>query len=138
MTRLPRPKYPSDSKNYHEIRRPGCAQTIRLPEELLDTSVTLRRCLGPKTSHAAVIRFLFEAIDAAITAVIQVEDARIIRDSQLHPYVSNCNHEELEFEDVEDSEDEEMSNEETREEAGLGGADVDSVLYVDSQPENVT
>ncbi|KAL2636453.1 hypothetical protein R1flu_007932 [Riccia fluitans] len=137
MTRPPRPKYPSDSKNYHEIRRPGCAQTIRLPEELLDTYVTLRRCLGTKTSHATVIRFLFEAADATITAVIQAEDARIIQDSQLHPSVSNCNQEEPEFEDVEDSEDEELSNEETREKAGLGGVDVDSVLCADSQLENV-
>ncbi|KAL2632320.1 hypothetical protein R1flu_017006 [Riccia fluitans] len=136
MTRLPRPK--SDNKNYHEIRRPGCAQTIRLPEELLDTYVTLRRCLGPKTSHATVIRFLFEAADATITAVIQAEDARIIQDSQLHPSVSNCNQEEPEFKDVEDSEDEELSDEETMEEVGLGGADVDNVLCADSQPENVT
>ncbi|KAL2612269.1 hypothetical protein R1flu_023961 [Riccia fluitans] len=113
MTRPPRPKYPSDSKNYHEIRRPGCAQTIRLPEELLDTYVTLR------------------SFDPS-------QDAQIIQDLQLHPSVSNCNHEELEFEDVEDSEDEELSDEETREEVGLGGADVDSVLCADSQLENVT
>ncbi|KAL2635868.1 hypothetical protein R1flu_007347 [Riccia fluitans] len=137
MTQLPRPKYPSDSKNYHEIRRPGCAQTIRLPKELLDTYVTLKRYLGPKTSHVAVIRFLFEAADAAITAVIQAKDARIIRDSQLHPSVSNCNQEEPEFEDEEDSEDEELSDEETREEAGLGDANVDSILCADSQLENV-
>ncbi|KAL2635012.1 hypothetical protein R1flu_006491 [Riccia fluitans] len=37
MTRPPCPKYPSDRMNYYEIRRPGCAQTIRLPKELLDT-----------------------------------------------------------------------------------------------------
>ncbi|KAL3697018.1 hypothetical protein R1sor_011094 [Riccia sorocarpa] len=34
MMRPPRPKYPSDSKNFHEVRRPGYAHTIRLPEEL--------------------------------------------------------------------------------------------------------
>ncbi|KAL2632578.1 hypothetical protein R1flu_004057 [Riccia fluitans] len=75
MTRPPCPKYPFDNKNYHEIKRPGCAQTIRLPEELLDTYVTLRRCLGPKTSHVAIIRFLFEAANAAITTVLEAEDA---------------------------------------------------------------
>ncbi|KAL2641250.1 hypothetical protein R1flu_008837 [Riccia fluitans] len=69
--------------------------------------------------------------------MIQAEDARIIQDSQLHPSVSNCNQEEPEFKDVEDSEDE-LFDEETREGAGLGGADVDSVLCAYSQPENVT
>ncbi|KAL2643390.1 hypothetical protein R1flu_010977 [Riccia fluitans] len=133
MTRPPHPKYPSDSKNYHEIKRPSCVQTIRPPEKLLDMYMTLRRCLGPKTSHAPVIRFLFEAADAAITVVIQAEDARIIRDLQLHPSMSNCNKEEPEFEGVEDSEDEELSDEETREEVGLGGADVDGVLCADSR-----
>ncbi|KAL3682660.1 hypothetical protein R1sor_000682 [Riccia sorocarpa] len=66
MTRPPRPKYPSDAKDYHEIRRPGCAHTIRLPEDLLPTYVNLKRCLRPRTSHTDVIRFLFEASEAAI------------------------------------------------------------------------
>ncbi|KAL3677058.1 hypothetical protein R1sor_027006 [Riccia sorocarpa] len=35
MTRPPRPKYPSDTKNYHDLRKTRCAHTVRLPEELL-------------------------------------------------------------------------------------------------------
>ncbi|KAL3687939.1 hypothetical protein R1sor_014248 [Riccia sorocarpa] len=33
MTRPPRPKYPSDLRNYHDIRKPCSAHTIRVPEE---------------------------------------------------------------------------------------------------------
>ncbi|KAL3684233.1 hypothetical protein R1sor_002255 [Riccia sorocarpa] len=82
MTRPPRPRYPSDTKNYHDARRPGCPHTIRLPEELLDTYVALKRALGAKTSHADVIRFLFEAADAAITSVVQAAEPVVCQDSQ--------------------------------------------------------
>ncbi|KAL3696412.1 hypothetical protein R1sor_010488 [Riccia sorocarpa] len=51
MTRPPRPKYPSDSRNYHEIQKPGHAHTVRLPEELLEKYTALKIALGPKKSH---------------------------------------------------------------------------------------
>ncbi|KAL3702088.1 hypothetical protein R1sor_020110 [Riccia sorocarpa] len=82
MTRPPRPKYPSDLKNYHELRKPGCAHTIRLPEELLVTYVDLKRALGARTTHADVIRFLFEAADPAIQAALQSDAFRVVHDSQ--------------------------------------------------------
>ncbi|KAL3696782.1 hypothetical protein R1sor_010858 [Riccia sorocarpa] len=72
--RPPRPKYPSDSKNYHKIRRPSQPHTVRLPEELLETYVSLKRTLGQRTSHANIVRFLFEAADAAISAVVQTAE----------------------------------------------------------------
>ncbi|KAL3700090.1 hypothetical protein R1sor_018112 [Riccia sorocarpa] len=52
MTHPPRPKYPSDAKNYHDMRWPGFAHTIRLPEELLQPYVNLKVTLGPRTTHA--------------------------------------------------------------------------------------
>ncbi|KAL3677928.1 hypothetical protein R1sor_020884 [Riccia sorocarpa] len=73
MTRPPRPKYPSDAKNYHDLRRPGFAHTIRLPEELLQLYVNLKCALGPRTTHADVIRVLFEAAEATIQAVMQLD-----------------------------------------------------------------
>ncbi|KAL3684035.1 hypothetical protein R1sor_008785 [Riccia sorocarpa] len=82
MTRPPRPRYPSDSKNYHDARKPNCPHTIRLPEELLDTYLALKRALGAKTSHADVIRFLFEAADAAISSVVQAAEPVVCEDSQ--------------------------------------------------------
>ncbi|KAL3701138.1 hypothetical protein R1sor_019160 [Riccia sorocarpa] len=72
MTRLPRPKYPSDSRNFHKVPRPGYTHTIRLPEELLETYCSLKRALGLRSSHEDVLRFLFEAAKGAITAVLQL------------------------------------------------------------------
>ncbi|KAL3676294.1 hypothetical protein R1sor_026242 [Riccia sorocarpa] len=89
MTRPPRPKYPTDSKNYHEARRPGHAHTIRLPEELLDTYLQLKKSLGARSSHADVIRFLFDAAESAITSVIQASEPQLIPDSQLHGFATN-------------------------------------------------
>ncbi|KAL3690843.1 hypothetical protein R1sor_004494 [Riccia sorocarpa] len=77
MTRPPRPKYPSDSKNYHEQRRPRFTQTIWLPEDLMETYASLKRCLGPNKYHADVVRFLFEAADGAIMSVIEAERSRL-------------------------------------------------------------
>ncbi|KAL3675066.1 hypothetical protein R1sor_025014 [Riccia sorocarpa] len=51
MTQLLRPKNPSDCKNYHELRKPGLAHTIRLPEELLTTYNDLKRSIRAKTTH---------------------------------------------------------------------------------------
>ncbi|KAL3680501.1 hypothetical protein R1sor_023457 [Riccia sorocarpa] len=82
MTRPPRPRYPSDTKNYHDARHPGCPHTIRLPEELLDTYVALKRALGARTSHADVVRFLFEAADAAIASVVQAAEPVVCQESQ--------------------------------------------------------
>ncbi|KAL3681385.1 hypothetical protein R1sor_024341 [Riccia sorocarpa] len=81
MTRLPRPKYPSDCKNYHEVWRPGYAHTIRLPEELLKTYAALKRALGVNKSHVDVVRFLFEAADPTISAVLQRESDRAMDES---------------------------------------------------------
>ncbi|KAL3693011.1 hypothetical protein R1sor_006662 [Riccia sorocarpa] len=82
MTLPPRPKYPSDQKNYHDTRKPGFAHTIRLPEELLGVYVSLKHALGPRSSHADVIRFLFEAAETSIQAVIQANEAHVVRDNQ--------------------------------------------------------
>ncbi|KAL3699113.1 hypothetical protein R1sor_017135 [Riccia sorocarpa] len=82
MTRPPRPKYPSDAKNYHDLRCPGFAHMIRLPEELLQPYVNLKRALDPRTTHTDVIRFLFEAAEAAIQAVMQSDNVLAIPDSQ--------------------------------------------------------
>ncbi|KAL3692876.1 hypothetical protein R1sor_006527 [Riccia sorocarpa] len=84
MTRPPRPKYPSDSKNYHDLRRPGFAHTVRLPEELLDTYTNLKKALGPKSSHADVLRFVFEATESAISAVLQAVEPLVAPDSQVN------------------------------------------------------
>ncbi|KAL3686946.1 hypothetical protein R1sor_013255 [Riccia sorocarpa] len=35
MTRPPRPKYPSDAKNYHDLRRPGFACMFKLLSPLV-------------------------------------------------------------------------------------------------------
>ncbi|KAL3680974.1 hypothetical protein R1sor_023930 [Riccia sorocarpa] len=86
MTRPPRPKYPSDSKNYHEQRRPGFTQTIRLPEDLLETFTSLKGSLGSRKSNADVIRFLFEAAEPAITSMIEAESSRLLPDL-LHSHV---------------------------------------------------
>ncbi|KAL3685389.1 hypothetical protein R1sor_003411 [Riccia sorocarpa] len=81
MTRPPLPKYPSDMKNYHESRRPGYAHTVRLPEELLEKYVALKNPLGPRKSHADVIRFLFEAAEPAIASVLRERSDRAVIDS---------------------------------------------------------
>ncbi|KAL3684744.1 hypothetical protein R1sor_002766 [Riccia sorocarpa] len=78
MTRPPRPKYPSDSRNYHEIRKPGHAHTVRLPEELLEKYMVLKNALGPKKSHADVIRFLWEAAEPAISSILQGKRDRVV------------------------------------------------------------
>ncbi|KAL3680545.1 hypothetical protein R1sor_023501 [Riccia sorocarpa] len=82
MTRPPRPKYPSDLRNYHEIRKPGFAHTVRLPEELLETYEKLKRAMGPKTTHADALRFIFEAAESAIQAVVQAAEPIVVGDSQ--------------------------------------------------------
>ncbi|KAL3695438.1 hypothetical protein R1sor_009514 [Riccia sorocarpa] len=87
MTRPPRPKYPSDSKNYHDIRKPGCAHTVRLPEELIEKYVALKNALGSRKSHADVIRFLFEAAEPAIAAVMQQREDHVVIDSEEIPIV---------------------------------------------------
>ncbi|KAL3692598.1 hypothetical protein R1sor_006249 [Riccia sorocarpa] len=87
MTRPPRPKYPSDSKNYHDIRKPGCAHTVRLPEELIEKYVALKNALGSRKSHADVIRFLFEAAEPAIAAVLQQCEDHVVIDSEEIPIV---------------------------------------------------
>ncbi|KAL3682541.1 hypothetical protein R1sor_000563 [Riccia sorocarpa] len=80
---------PSDGKNYHEVRRPGYAHTIRLPEELLETYAALKRALGSNKSHADVVRFLFEAADPAISAVLQRETGRAMNDQYLLPTMAS-------------------------------------------------
>ncbi|KAL3689145.1 hypothetical protein R1sor_015454 [Riccia sorocarpa] len=85
MTRPPRPKYPSDKVNYHDLKKP----------------------------------------DAAITTKIQVEDARsccILRMSEVMTM-------KVEFEEVEDDpEGTDLSDEETRDEAGQI-SDVDVMMF---------
>ncbi|KAL3689059.1 hypothetical protein R1sor_015368 [Riccia sorocarpa] len=83
MMRPRRPKYPSDSKNYHDLRRPGFAHTVRLPEELLDIYTNLKKALGPKSSHADVHRFVFETAESAISAVLQAAEPLVAQDSQV-------------------------------------------------------
>ncbi|KAL3686945.1 hypothetical protein R1sor_013254 [Riccia sorocarpa] len=68
MTRPPRPKYPSDAKNYHDLKRLGFAHTVRLPEELLDIYVNLKRTLK----------------EAAIAAVVQAAEPLVVPDFH-HP-----------------------------------------------------
>ncbi|KAL3681050.1 hypothetical protein R1sor_024006 [Riccia sorocarpa] len=82
MTRPPRAKYPSDGKNYHEAQRPEYTHTIRLPEELLDMYVALKNSLGPRKSHADVVRFLFEAAEPTITAVLQFQEQRPVPENE--------------------------------------------------------
>ncbi|KAL3693214.1 hypothetical protein R1sor_006865 [Riccia sorocarpa] len=71
MTRPPRPKYPNDSKNYHEMCKRRFVHTVCLPEDLLQTYEKLRPALRPSRSHADVIRCLFEAAEREIQALIQ-------------------------------------------------------------------
>ncbi|KAL3688601.1 hypothetical protein R1sor_014910 [Riccia sorocarpa] len=80
MTRPPRPKYPSDARNYHEVRKPGFAHTVRLPEDLLDKYAELKTALGPRKSHTDVIRFLFEAAEPAITSMLTNRANRVVLD----------------------------------------------------------
>ncbi|KAL3694487.1 hypothetical protein R1sor_008138 [Riccia sorocarpa] len=82
MTRPPRLKYPSDAKNYHDTAQ--FAHTIRLPEELLQPYLNLKIALGSRTTHADVIRFLFEAADVAIQTVLQSAEVCVVSDSQEH------------------------------------------------------
>ncbi|KAL3697262.1 hypothetical protein R1sor_011338 [Riccia sorocarpa] len=79
MTRPPRPKYP-DSRNYHEIQKPGHAHTVRLPEELLEKYTALKIALGPKKSHADVFRFLWEAAEPAISSLMGETEDRVVLD----------------------------------------------------------
>ncbi|KAL3701251.1 hypothetical protein R1sor_019273 [Riccia sorocarpa] len=74
MTRPPRANYPSDGKIYHEARRPGYAHTIRLHEELQDMYMGLKISLGQRKSHTDVVRCLFEAVELAITTVLQSQE----------------------------------------------------------------
>ncbi|KAL3688317.1 hypothetical protein R1sor_014626 [Riccia sorocarpa] len=131
MTRPPRPKYPSDAKDYHEIRRPGCAHTIQLPEDLLPTYVNLKRCLGPRTSHADVIRFLFEASEAAIQGVVQSNEFRVVVDSQDDGIHDDA--EELDPDVGDVAEDCGESDPETMSEAGIIQGSSSNVMAVDSQ-----
>ncbi|KAL3697944.1 hypothetical protein R1sor_012020 [Riccia sorocarpa] len=131
MTRPPRPKYPSDAKDYHEIRRPGCAHTIRLPEDLLPTYVNLKRCLGPRTSHADVIRFLFEASEAAIQGVVQSNEFRVVVDSQDDGIQDDA--EELDPDVGDVAEDSGESDPKTMSEAGIIQGSSCNVMAVDSQ-----
>ncbi|KAL3684137.1 hypothetical protein R1sor_002159 [Riccia sorocarpa] len=131
MTRPPRPKYPSDAKDYHEIRRPGCAHTIRLPEDLLPTYVNLKRCLGPRTSHADVIRFLFEASEAAIQGVVQSNEFRVVVDSQDDGIEDDA--EELDPDVGDVAEDSGESDPETISEAGIIQGSSSNVMAADSQ-----
>ncbi|KAL3692350.1 hypothetical protein R1sor_006001 [Riccia sorocarpa] len=80
-------KYPSDAKNYHDIWKPGFSHTTRVPEDLLDTYMSLKRSLGARASHADVVRFLFEAAEAAITAQVQLAALRVIQDSKIHNFM---------------------------------------------------
>ncbi|KAL3700323.1 hypothetical protein R1sor_018345 [Riccia sorocarpa] len=131
MTRPPRPKYPSDAKDYHEIRRPGCAHTNWLPEDLLPTYVNLNRCLGPRTSHADVIRFLFEASEAAIQGVVQSNEFRVVVDSQDDGIHDDA--EELDPDVGDVAEDSGESDPETMSEAGIIQGSSSNVMAVDSQ-----
>ncbi|KAL3692708.1 hypothetical protein R1sor_006359 [Riccia sorocarpa] len=88
MTRPPRPKYPSDSKNYHDIRKPGAAHTVRLPEELIEKYVALKNALGSRKSHTDVIHFLFEAAEPAIAAVLHSREDRVVVDLEEIPNVT--------------------------------------------------
>ncbi|KAL3694029.1 hypothetical protein R1sor_007680 [Riccia sorocarpa] len=135
MTRPPRPKYPSDCKNYHELRKPGLAHTIRLPEELLQTYDDLKRSLGPRTTHADVIRFLFEAADPAIQAALQSANFWVVIDS--HEDAMQHDNEEadpdIDLGDVAD--DSEESDDETVAEAGSIVEVRNNFTIPDSQPE---
>ncbi|KAL3692464.1 hypothetical protein R1sor_006115 [Riccia sorocarpa] len=78
--RAPRPKYPSDFKNYHEARRPGLPHTVRFPEELLEKYGQLKIALGLRKSYADVIRFLIEAAEPAIASILQERAGRVVLD----------------------------------------------------------
>ncbi|KAL3684819.1 hypothetical protein R1sor_002841 [Riccia sorocarpa] len=81
MTRPPCPKYPSDFKNYHEMRKPGCAHTIRLPEESVMTYIDLKCSLEALTTHADEIWFLFETAPA-MQATLQSAAFRVVLNSK--------------------------------------------------------
>ncbi|KAL3675677.1 hypothetical protein R1sor_025625 [Riccia sorocarpa] len=133
MTRPPRPKYPSDAKDYHELRRPGCAHTVRLPEDLLPTYAQLKRSLGRNTSHADVIRFLFEAADPAIQAAIQRTNVQVVIDSQEETVADFPPSMDPNDDIVEDAPDSEESDHEMLDEAGDLRADLDHGPVPDSQ-----
>ncbi|KAL3690137.1 hypothetical protein R1sor_016446 [Riccia sorocarpa] len=141
MTRPPRPKYPSDQKNYHEQRRPGCAHTIRLPEDLLPMYQQLKCGLGSRSTHADVIRFLFEAADAAIQAVLQSAEVRVVADSVQLNVLDDDVIADPDDDPGEIAEDSEESDPETMVEAGrmVGGRDDEVHIVNDSQVHsNVT
>ncbi|KAL3696809.1 hypothetical protein R1sor_010885 [Riccia sorocarpa] len=83
MTHSPRSKYPSNSKNYHDLRRSGYAHTVRLPEELLGTYVVLKRALRAKTSYIDVI-YSCQLSPSLLIVVLSVEPVTIT-DSQQFP-----------------------------------------------------
>ncbi|KAL3687709.1 hypothetical protein R1sor_014018 [Riccia sorocarpa] len=106
MTRPPRPKYPSDAKDYHEIHR-------------------------PRPSHADMIRFLFEAADAAIQAVVQSNEFRVVMDSQ--DVRLEDDEEELNPDMGEVAEDSGDSDQETMFEVGIIHGTSSNAIAADSQ-----
>ncbi|KAL3691385.1 hypothetical protein R1sor_005036 [Riccia sorocarpa] len=91
MTRHPRPKYPSDQKNYHEQRCPGCAHTIRLPEDLLPMYQQLKRSLGSRSTHADKIQRKCDPetmVEAGRMVGGRDDEVHIVNDSQVHSNVT--------------------------------------------------
>ncbi|KAL3700316.1 hypothetical protein R1sor_018338 [Riccia sorocarpa] len=135
----PRPKFPSDQKKHHEQRRPGCAHTIRLPEDLLLTCQQLKRALGARSTHSDVIRFLFEAADVAIQAVLQSAELRVVADSMQDNVFVDDVIADPDEDPGEIAEDSEESDPETMVEAGrmVGGRDDDVHVVNDSQVDSI-
>ncbi|KAL3687031.1 hypothetical protein R1sor_013340 [Riccia sorocarpa] len=74
----PRPRYPSDRKDYHKRRNPDWAHSVRIPEDC--RFFALKDALS--SSMADTIRFIIDAVDTAIQLFLETRAARVIPDSQ--------------------------------------------------------
>ncbi|KAL3678183.1 hypothetical protein R1sor_021139 [Riccia sorocarpa] len=130
MTCPPRPKYPSDTKDYHKIRRPGCTHNSASGGPATDICKP-QTMPWSRMSHADVIRFLFEAAEATIQGVMQVNEFRVVVDSQDDSFHDDQEELDPDVDDV--AEDLGDSDPETMSEAGIIQGSSSNVIVADSQ-----
>ncbi|KAL3682549.1 hypothetical protein R1sor_000571 [Riccia sorocarpa] len=75
----PRPKYPSDSIDYHKRRRPEWAHSVRIPEDKQSQFYELKATLGNNMDDT--FRFVLDSAEAAIDQVLEGRSSRVIPDS---------------------------------------------------------
>ncbi|KAL3684620.1 hypothetical protein R1sor_002642 [Riccia sorocarpa] len=114
----PRPRYPSDSIDYHKRKRPECGNNIRIPEDCKDRFYALKDALG--CNMADTIRFILEAADSAISHVLERKPSKVTPDAQtsvLLPEITSSSRQEA----LSESEEEAQGSEE-------GETDVDEAV----------